>query len=120
MSSDTVFHNWLVEYLKTRFSREYTEIGINPEGERNEEFNGHFPDLILKNHGMVMAIVEVETERTISEERGNYWKEMSRKGAKLILIVPDGQKARVTDLLWKNGIMQNVSVGSYGIKINMP
>ncbi len=120
MLSDTIFHNWLVDYLKSRFLKEYDEIGVNPEGEENEELNGHYPDLILKNHGMVMAIVEVETEQSINEERGSYWKEISRKGAKLILMVPDNQKARVTDLLWKNGIMQNVSVGSYGVKINMP
>ncbi len=120
MHNDTVFHNWLVGYLSSRFSKDYTEIGVNPEGEDNEEFNGHFPDLILKNHGMVMAVVEVETEGSINDERGSYWKDVSGKGAKLIIMVPDNQKAKVTDLLWKNGIMQNVSVGSYGLKISMP
>lgn len=120
MDSDTVFHNRLVDYLKSRFSRDYSDISTNPEGDRNEEFNGHYPDLILKNHGMVMAIVEVETERSIDEGRGGYWKEMSQKGAKLILMVPDNRKAEVTDILWKNGIMGDVSVGSYSIKVNMP
>ena len=120
MQTDTVFHNWLVDYLRSRFSKDYSDIGMNPEGEQNEEFNGHYPDLILKNHGMVMAIVEVETEQSIGEERGDYWKEVSQKGAKLILMVPDNQKAKVTDILWKNGIMGEVSVGSYSIRVNMP
>jgi hypothetical protein len=96
MESDTVFHNWLVDYLKSKFSKEYSEIGANPEGQENEEFSGHYPDIILRNHGMVMAIVEVETERSIDEERGNYWKEISQKGAKLILMVPESKKAKVT------------------------
>jgi len=120
MESDRIFHNWLVTHLKARFSRDYSEIAINPDGEENEEFRGCYPDLILKSHGMVMAIVEVETESSIDEERGAYWKELSRQGARLILMVPENEKARVTDLLWKNGIMQNVSVGSYGFRINMP
>lgn len=120
MQSDKVFHNWLVDFLNSRFSKEYSEIGVNPEGEENEEFNGYYPDLILKNHGMVMAIIEVETVESIDEERGSYWKELSGKGTKLILMVPENQKAKVTDILWKNGIMGDVSVGSYAIKVNMP
>jgi hypothetical protein len=120
MSSDNVFHNWLVSYLKARLSRDYREIRANLTGEEAETFKGFFPDLILGNHGMVMAIVEVETEESINEERAAYWKQLSQTGVKLILMVPDQAKARVTDLLWKNGIMHNVSVGSYGLKIAMP
>ncbi|GBD98423.1 hypothetical protein BMS3Abin07_00437 [bacterium BMS3Abin07] len=120
MDSQTVIHNWLIDFLKTRFLKDYGEIGINPEGEDIEEFGGCYPDLILKNQGMIVAIVEVETESTINDERGAYWKKLSQLGTKLILMVPENRKAKVTGLLWQHGIMQNVSVGSYSIKISMP
>lgn len=120
MGTDNVFHNWMVSYLANRLSRDYKEIRSNPIGEETEEYKGLYPDLILSNHGMVMALVEVETEDTIQEDRAEYWKELSGTGTKLILMVPDQSRAKVTDLLWKSGIMQNVSVGSYGLKISMP
>ena len=120
MDSETMFHNWLVDYLKGKLSRDYKDICANPDGDDNEEFKGHFPDLILKNHGMVMAIMEIETEHTISEKQAEYWKELSELSVKLMLMVPDHMKAKVTDRLWNKGIMGNVSVGSYSIKISMP
>lgn len=120
MGSDNVFHNWMVSYLRNRLSKDYKDIKSNPVGEETEEYKGFYPDLILSNHGMVMALVEVETEETIQEERAGYWKELSGTGTKLILMVPDQSRAKVTDLLWKSGIMHNVSVGSYSLKISMP
>jgi len=120
MSADHIFHNWLVEYLRKKLERDYKEVRMNLAGQEKEEFGGVYPDLILGNHGMVMAIVEVETEDTITDERGDYWKDLSGTGTKLILMVPDQMKAKVTDLLWKNNLMQNVSVGSYGLKVSMP
>lgn len=120
MGSDNVFHDWMVSYLRNRLSRDYKEIRSNAAGEEAEEYKGLYPDLILSNHGMVMALVEVETEETIEEERTGYWKELTETGTKLILMVPDQSRAKVTDLLWKNGIMHNVSVGSYSLKISMP
>ncbi|MGE5894369.1 MAG: hypothetical protein ACM34I_09970 [bacterium] len=120
MQNDTVFHNWLVDYLQKKLSRDYRESRANHAGEEKESFKGLYPDLILGNHGMVLALVEVETEETITADRGEYWKKLSQSGTKLILMVPEQAKAKVTDLLWKNGIMHNVSVGSYSIKVAMP
>jgi len=115
-----VFHNWLVDHLKKRLSRDYREIRVNLIGQEKEEFSGFYPDMILGNHGHVLALLEVETEESISDERATYWKQLSKTGTKLILLVPEHAKSKVTDLLWKNGIMHNVSVGSYSMKIAMP
>jgi hypothetical protein len=111
MSNEKLVHDLIVTHLKQKFSREYKEVTVNSGGN---------PDLILANHGMVLANVEVETESTINPEKAEEWKRMTQPGVKLFLMVPKHVKARITDLLWDKGIMDKVSVGSYEIVINMP
>ncbi len=120
MKNEKLIHDWAISYLKERLRRDYDEIHVNPGEEKNHEFNGHFPDLILKNHGLVLAIMEVETEGTITPEQADEWKSRSGLGAKLIIMIPKALKAKVLDLLWKKGIADKASVGSYEISIHMP
>ena len=119
MNNEKLIHNWMVSYLKKRLLKNYDKIKINLSEEKND-FNGHHPDLIMGNHGMVLAIMEVETEGSITEERTDKWKTLSGLGAKLILMVPKSSKAKVIDLLWKKGLADKASVGSYEISVNMP
>jgi hypothetical protein len=109
MKNERLIHDWMVSYLRDRLARDYNDIKVNPGDENTNEFNGHYPDLILGNHGLVLAIMEVETEGSITG-----------LGAKLILMVPRTSKAKVIDLLWKQGIADKASVGSYEINISMP
>jgi hypothetical protein len=111
MTNEKLIHNLIVDQLKERLQREYKEIKINPSGD---------PDLMLANHGMALANVEVETNDTITPERADVWKTMSQSGTKLILMVPKDKKAKVTDLLWQKGIMASISIGTYDITIHMP
>jgi len=120
MSQERLIHDWMVSYLKERLSRDYDDIRVNLYSEEHNEYNGHYPDLILSNHGMVIAIMEVETEKGINEEKARQWKELASLGTKLILMVPRQAKSRVVDLLWKEGMVEKVSVGTYEITINMP
>ncbi|MBF0318002.1 MAG: hypothetical protein HQL04_07480 [Nitrospirae bacterium] len=120
MESDKIFHDWLVRHLKVRLAKDYTDIAVNLDGERRHAFEGHYPDLILKNLGMVMAVVEVETEAGITPDKVRQWKEFLKSGTRLIVMVPERTKAKTTSLLWDAGIASEVSVGSYDIKINMP
>ncbi len=120
MKNEKLIHDWMVSHLKGRLSRDYTEIKINLGDEGENEFNGHYPDLILTNHGLVMAIVEVETESGITSENSEKWKTLGGLGAKLILMVPRAAKAKVIDLLWKQGLADKASVGSYDLHVNMP
>jgi len=92
---------------------------VNIEEKKNE-YTGHYPDLILGNHGLVLALMEVETEGSITPEKADEWKALSGLGAKLILMVPKTSKAKVVDLLWKKGMAGKVSVGSYEIAVSMP
>ena len=120
MMNEQLIHDWMVSYLSSKLSRDYSDVKTNPAGERKSEFKGHYPDLILGNHGLVLAIMEVETEGTITEQRAGEWKKITGLGAKLILMVPRTSKARVIDLLWKQGIADKASVGSYDINVSMP
>jgi hypothetical protein len=120
MGNDKPVHDWMVTYLKQKLSRDYQDIKINLEGKEKVEFNGHYPDLILSNHGMVLAVMEVETEKSINPEKAEKWKTLSGFGVKLIIMVPGALKSRVMDLLWKAGIVHKVSIGSYDIHVRMP
>jgi len=120
MKNENLIHDWMVSYLKDRLSRDYDEIRINLGEENNNEFKGHYPDLILVNHGMVLAIVEVETEGSITPEKADEWKTLSGLGAKLILMIPKTSRAKIIDLLWKKGLADKASVGSYEITVAMP
>lgn len=108
---EKLLHNLILDQLKIRLSKEYKEIKINPGGN---------PDLILSNHGLVLAVLEVETESTITPNKAEIWKEIIDSGEKLILIVPKNAKVKVMELLWQKGIADRVAVGSYEITINMP
>jgi len=120
MNHEKLIHNWMVSYLKERLSRDYDDIKVNLYDERKNEYKGHYPDLILSNHGMVLAVMEVETEKSINEQKAGEWKALSSLGVKLILMVPRSAKSKVVDLLWKEGMVEKVSVGTYEISINMP
>ncbi len=120
MQNDKLIHNWLVSYLKHRLSRDYDVIKVNQDGEKKNEYKGHYPDLILENHGMVLAVMEVETEKSATSEKADEWKAISRLGVKLIIMIPRAFKAKTLELLWSKGIADRTSVGSYEIKIDMP
>ncbi|MBF0537434.1 MAG: hypothetical protein HQL03_04175 [Nitrospirae bacterium] len=115
-----IFHDWLVRRLMARLAKDYSDIAVNLDGEERHAIEGHYPNLILKNLGMVMAVVEVETEDSITVDKVKQWKEILQKGIRLIVMVPERSKAKTTSLLWDAGIAEEVSVGSYDIKINMP
>jgi len=112
------FHDWMVSYLKRKLGRDYKEVKANT-GEERHEFRGHYPDLILGSYGMVVALVEVETEETITPEQAERWKELASLGPKLIIMVPAHTKAKVADLLWKTGLGAKASVGTYEIVVKM-
>jgi hypothetical protein len=77
--------------------------------------------MVLGNHGMTLALLEVETADSISEKGvAERWKTFSELGVKLILMVPRDMKVKATELLWAKGIMGNVSMGTYEITVTMP
>jgi BarA-like signal transduction histidine kinase len=74
---------------------------------------------VLANYGLTLAVVDVETENSITTEQAEKWKAVAEKN-KLFLIIPKNAKVKATELLWQKGIGDKVSVGTYEIVINMP
>jgi hypothetical protein len=119
MTKEHFFHDWLVSYLQGRLARDYKEVRANVGEEQKHEFNHHYPDLILSNQGMVLAIMEVETEESIIPEQAERWKELAGLGAKLILMVPNHARPKVMELVLQKGLAAKVGVGSYELTIKM-
>jgi len=120
MEYGDLIHEIILEHLKRRLSKEYKEIAINKTGQKETDYRGRYPDMILGNHGMVLALVEVETAESISETRTERWEVLSVLGVKLILMVPKELKVKTTELLWAKGLMGKISIGTYEITVNMP
>lgn len=120
MEYGTLIHELILEHVKKRLSREYKEIRVNKSGKKEFEYQGHYPDMILGNHGMVFALLEVETSESISEKNAENWKVLSGLGVKLILMIPKDMKVKATELLWSKGLMDKVSIGTYEIVVTMP
>lgn len=111
MDIEKLMHDLIIDRLRGKFARAYKDIKVNSAGN---------PDIILANHGLIIAIVEVETENSITSEKAKKWKDMTQSGSKLILMVPQNAKVMTMELLWKQGIADKVGVGSYEIRITMP
>ena len=119
MAKEHFFHDWLVSYLHRRLARDYKEIRANIGEDKEHAFNNHYPDLILANQGMVLSIMEVETEESITPEQAERWKELAGLGAKLILMVPNHMRPKVMELVLQKGLAAKVGGGSYEITIKM-
>ncbi|MDI6889974.1 MAG: hypothetical protein QMC83_03400 [Thermodesulfovibrionales bacterium] len=120
MEYGDLIHEIILEQVRRKLSRDYKEISVNKPGEKKGEYKGHYPDMILGNHGMVLALLEVETADSISEKQAENWGKLSGLGVKLILMVPKDMKVKATELLWSKGLMGKVSLGTYEISITMP
>ena len=111
MDTEKLMHDQIIDRIRARYAREYKDIKVNAEGD---------PDIILASHGLTIAMVEVETENSVTAEKAKKWKALTESGSKLIVMVPQSARVRTTDLLWQQGIADKVRVGSYEIKITMP
>ena len=120
MEYGDLLHEMVLEHLKRKLSRDYKEIGVNKKGEKKAEYKGHYPDMILGNHGMVLALLKLETAGSVFEKEAQEWKKLAGLGTKLILMIPKEMKVRVTDLLWSKGLLDKASIGTYEISVNMP
>jgi len=109
--NEKLVHDLIVGTMRQRYAKEYKEIIVDPDT---------CPELILKNHGMVLAVVSVETEGSITPEKADQWKRIADEGAKLVLMVPKQSRVNVTDMLWQKMLTDRVSVGTYEIAISMP
>ena len=120
VSADEQFlHDWVIRQAKEKFSKLYNEISINPGDEKNSEFKGFYPDILLGSYGQVVQIIEVETKSTIDESKIDYWKKVSELGVKLIIVVPKELQNKLRDMCFKNGLAPKVNIGSFDVDIKI-
>lgn len=120
MEEEHLIHDLIVSTIMKRLHKEFSDIKVNFSGERTNAFKDFYPDLILYNHGMVISVIEVETEKTLSPERVEQWKALSESGVKVIVVIPKELKVKATELLWKEGIAGKIGIGTYDINISLP
>lgn len=120
VSSDEKFlHDWVIRQTKEKFSKLYNEININPGGEKNYDFKGFYPDILLGSYGQVVQLIEVETKSTINETRLEYWKKVSELGLQVTVLVPREYLNEARELCWKNGLAAKVKIGSFDVDIQI-
>lgn len=110
------FHDWLVNYIKNMLKNKYKEIKANV-GKKEYEYKGHYPDIILATGGFTIGIVEVVTNTEINKEQIEKWKALASLDTKLTLMIPEMLKPKIADILWKEKIMDRISIATYEIKL---
>ncbi len=116
----SALHDAIVLEVRKKLSRRYGDIKVNLSGKKEHSYKGQYPDLLLGEAGMVLALLEVETEETLGPERPQHWKALLETGLRVILLVPKHAKAQVMELLWQHGLAERLALGSYEVQIAMP
>lgn len=78
------------------------------------------PDLKITSYGMVIGYIDIVNEKDINPERLNAWNDIIKRGNKLTIIVPKEEKLRITDILWREGLAEKISIGNYEINLFLP
>ncbi len=112
------FKNWLISVIQKKF-KDYKDIKANI-GERRFDYKGFYPDIILASHGITVALVQVETEESLKDiDRPKVWKDLASLGPRLILMVPAEWKSRVSEMIWQEGLINKVSIGTYELVVKL-
>jgi hypothetical protein len=64
------------------------------------------PDLKILSYGIIIGFIDIITEKEITTDRIDKWKELISQGNKLIIILPKEEKLKIIDTLWKEGLAE--------------
>ncbi|MDI1472075.1 MAG: hypothetical protein QMD43_01870 [Thermodesulfovibrio sp.] len=98
----------------------YLKQKLNKLQQQIEPVENPPPDLKILTYGMTLGYMDIITEKEIMPEKINKWKEIISEGNKLIILIPKEEKLKITELLWKEGIAERVSIGTYEINLFLP
>lgn len=111
MSVERHLKELLIYHLKQKLSRLQQEL---------EPVQKTPPDLKILSYGIVIGYIDIITEKEVFQERIEKWKELLSQGNKLIIVVPKDEKLKLTETLWKEGIAEKISIGTYEIVLTLP
>lgn len=111
MSLEKHLKELLIQQIKQKLSKIKQDIEPVPEPP---------PDLKILSYGIVIGFIDIVTEKEISLHRIDKWKNLLSQGNKLIILIPKEEKLKITEDLWKEGIAEKVSIGTYEINLLLP
>ena len=114
---ENFLHDWIIEEIEKKFSKEYNEIKVNKLNEKNYEFKGSYPDIIFGNYGQIVMIGEVETESDINENIIEKWKNLQSLDISCIVFVPKNKLKDARDLCWNNQLVERLKISTYSVEI---
>jgi hypothetical protein len=110
-------HDWVVEEIQKKYSKEFNEIKINTSDRKNHELNKEYPDIIFGNYGQIVMIGEVETDSNINTNSIKKWKMLQSLGYSCILFVPKNKIKVARDLCWGNKLIEKIKISSFSVEI---
>lgn len=91
-----------------RFAVEDWNVAINPAAEQNDsiEHTGCqvIPDIVARHDGGIVALGEVETHESISDEEVAQWLQLGQLCSRLYLFVPHGTEQTAAELIARHGV----------------
>ncbi len=111
MSMDRHLKELLIHHLKQKLIKVKQDL---------EPVHEPPPDLKILSYGMTIGYIDIITEKEINLNRIEKWKQLISEGQKLIIVLPKEEKLKITELLWKEGLAEKVSVGTYEISLFLP
>ena len=117
-NKDDFLHDWVVQEIKKKYSKEYNEIKINTIDKKiNAISNNLYPDIIFGNYGEIVMIGEVETVLEPLESIISHWKELQKTNISLIIFVPKDKLKEARDICWNNQLIERVKVSTFSVEI---
>ena len=114
---EAFLHDWVVEEIQKRSSKEFNEIQTNTTEKKLHSIEGQYPDIIFGNYGQVVMIGEVETISNINSSSTDKWKSLQAIGYNCILFVPKQSLKQVRDLCFENKLIERMKISSFSVEI---
>ena len=117
LNRENFLHDWIIEEIEKKFSKEYNEIKVNKINEKNYEFSGFYPDIIFGNYGQIIMIGEVETESNINENIIEKWQNLKSLDVGCVIFVPKNKLKDARELCWNNQLVERLKISTYSVEI---
>lgn len=111
MNEAKILKDFIIQQLRLKLHRIKQDI---------EPFPSPPPDLKIQSYGITVGYIDIVVEPEVSTQRIEKWKEIVASGEKLILIISKADKLKITELLWREGVAEKISIGTYEFNLLLP